>query len=118
MEQLLAGRLDAVLTYWTSVARLEARGMRALLPMAEVLRGLGFPEPLPMVGWTFSDAWAAATGRAPRERGTGRGRPARETGDTWPVPHETRFRGARHRGETGSPYTDPGQPDRPRPDRP
>lgn len=59
-EQLLAGRLDAVLTYWTSVARLEARGMQALLPMAEVLRQLGFPEPLPMVGWTFSEAWARA----------------------------------------------------------
>ncbi|MBX6740567.1 MAG: ABC transporter substrate-binding protein [Acetobacteraceae bacterium] len=59
-EQLLAGRLDAVLTYWTSVARLEARGMRALLPVAEVLRELGFPEPLPMVGWTFSEAWAAS----------------------------------------------------------
>lgn len=65
-EQLLAGRLDAVLTYWTSVARLEARGMRALLPMAGVLRGLGFPEPLPMVGWIFSDAWAAAQPEAPR----------------------------------------------------
>lgn len=59
-EQLAAGRLDAVLTYWPFVARLEARGFRTALPMAEALAGLGFPEPLPMVGWTFSARWAAA----------------------------------------------------------
>jgi NitT/TauT family transport system substrate-binding protein len=63
-EQLLAGRLDAVLTYWTSVARLEARGMRALLPVAAMLQRLGFPEPLPMVGWTFPDRWAEAAPEA------------------------------------------------------
>ena len=62
--QLVAGRLDAVLTYWPFVARLEARGMRSLLPVEEVLRALGFAEPLPMVGWTFSAGWAAANGPA------------------------------------------------------
>jgi NitT/TauT family transport system substrate-binding protein len=63
-EQLVAGRLDAVLTYWPFVARLEASGMRSVLPMEEVLRALGFAEPLPMVGWTFSAGWAAANGAA------------------------------------------------------
>jgi NitT/TauT family transport system substrate-binding protein len=63
-EQLAAGRLDAVLTYWPFVARLEARGMRGLLPMEEVLRALGLAEELPMVGWAFSAAWAAANGAA------------------------------------------------------
>jgi NitT/TauT family transport system substrate-binding protein len=59
-EQLAAGRLDAALVFWPFVARLEARGMRSLLPMQEVLRDLGFAEPLPMVGWTFSESWASA----------------------------------------------------------
>ena len=52
-EQLVAGRLDAVLTYWPFVARLEARGLRTALPMSRVLARLGFAESPPMLGWTF-----------------------------------------------------------------
>jgi NitT/TauT family transport system substrate-binding protein len=40
--------------------------MRAVLPIAEILRELGFPEPMPMVGWTFSAAWAEAEPEALR----------------------------------------------------
>ncbi|HEX3501518.1 MAG TPA: PhnD/SsuA/transferrin family substrate-binding protein [Stellaceae bacterium] len=57
-EQLAAGRLDAVLTYWQFAARLEARGARRLLGMGEAVRALGIAEPVPLVGYVLSTGWA------------------------------------------------------------
>jgi NitT/TauT family transport system substrate-binding protein len=57
-EQLTAGRLDAVLTYWQFAARLEARGARRLLGMGEAMRALGIAEPVPLVGYVLSAGWA------------------------------------------------------------
>jgi NitT/TauT family transport system substrate-binding protein len=57
-EQLAAGRLDALLTYWQFAARLEARGARRLLGMGEAVRALGIAEPVPLVGYVLSAAWA------------------------------------------------------------
>jgi NitT/TauT family transport system substrate-binding protein len=57
-EQLATGRLDAILTYWQFAARLEAGGARRLLGMDEVMRELGFADPVPLVGYVFSRAWA------------------------------------------------------------
>jgi NitT/TauT family transport system substrate-binding protein len=57
-EQLAAGRLDAVLTYWQFAARLEARGARRLLGMSEAMRALGIAEPVPLVGYVLSTGWA------------------------------------------------------------
>jgi NitT/TauT family transport system substrate-binding protein len=57
-EQLTAGRLDAVLTYWQFAARLEARGARRLLGMGEAMRALGIAEPVPLVGYVLSTGWA------------------------------------------------------------
>lgn len=57
-EQLTAGRLDAVLTYWQFAARLEARGARRLLGMSEAMRALGIAEPVPLVGYVLSADWA------------------------------------------------------------
>jgi len=59
-EQLAAGRLDAVLTYWQFAARLEAGGARRLIGMDEVMRALGVAEPVALVGYIVSDAWAAS----------------------------------------------------------
>jgi NitT/TauT family transport system substrate-binding protein len=59
-EQLAAGRLDAVLTYWQFAARLEASGARRLIGMDEVMRALGIAEPVPLVGYVVSEAWATA----------------------------------------------------------
>jgi NitT/TauT family transport system substrate-binding protein len=56
-EQLAAGRLDALLTYWPFAARLEARGARQLLGMDEVLHELGVERPVPMVGYVMSERW-------------------------------------------------------------
>jgi NitT/TauT family transport system substrate-binding protein len=57
-EQLAAGRLDALLTYWQFAARLEARGARRLLGMGDAMRALGITEPVPLVGYVLSAGWA------------------------------------------------------------
>ena len=58
-EQLTAGRLDAVLTYWPFAARAEAAGQRRVLAMEDAVEGLGIPPGVPFVGWVFSDSFAA-----------------------------------------------------------
>ena len=58
--ELLAGRLDAVLTYWQSVARLEAKGLRQVLSVSDALRALGIETKVPMVGYVVSAGWAKA----------------------------------------------------------
>ena len=84
-QQLAAGRLDAVLTYWPFAARGEAQGRRPLFDMADALAGVGAPRGLPMLGMVFSAAVGrtqpAGAGRLPergpsgagRARGVGRG---------------------------------------------
>ncbi|MDE2050489.1 MAG: ABC transporter substrate-binding protein [Gammaproteobacteria bacterium] len=57
-QELLAGRLDAVLTYWNFAAQLESRGMPAVLPMSDALRQLGFKAAIPLVGYVVSERWA------------------------------------------------------------
>ena len=63
-QELAAGRLDAVLTYWPFAARLEAQGMRRVLSMSEALEALGIASAVPMVGYVVSERWAAANGEA------------------------------------------------------
>ncbi len=57
-EELTAGRLDAVLTYWQFAARLEASGARRVIGMSEVMKALGIVEPVPLVGYVLSERWA------------------------------------------------------------
>jgi NitT/TauT family transport system substrate-binding protein len=59
-EELEAGRLDAVLTYWPFAAKLEARGMRAVLTIGDALAALGIARGMPLTGYVFSESWAAA----------------------------------------------------------
>ena len=65
-EQLAAGRLDAVLTYWPFAARAEAAGLRRVLAVEDAVLALGIPGGVPFVGWVFSDAFAARNGPAIR----------------------------------------------------
>ena len=58
-EELLAGRLDAVLTYWQFAARLEAGGARRVIGMSEVMSALGVTAPVPLVGYVLSERWAS-----------------------------------------------------------
>ena len=57
-EELKAGRLDAMLTFWPFVAKAEAAGMRAMLPMDAAVSALGISATVPVVGYVFSEKWA------------------------------------------------------------
>lgn len=63
-QELLAGRLDAVLTYWNFAAPLESRGLPAVLSISDALRQLGFKTALPLVGYVVSERWARQNPRA------------------------------------------------------
>jgi NitT/TauT family transport system substrate-binding protein len=63
-EKLVQGELDAVLTFWNFTARLEALGMVPLIEVQSVLPALGVPGRLPLIGYVFSDRFAAANGAA------------------------------------------------------
>ncbi len=57
-QQLLQGRLDAVLNYWHYAARLEAQGYKQLLNGGDILKGLGLSPPVPTLGYVFRERWA------------------------------------------------------------
>ena len=59
-EQALDGALDAVLNYWQFLARLEAKGFRPLMRIADAAEALGLDPDLPLIGFTFRDSFAAA----------------------------------------------------------
>ncbi|MBX5471233.1 MAG: ABC transporter substrate-binding protein [Acetobacteraceae bacterium] len=59
-QELAAGRLDAVLTFWPFAAKAEAHGMRRVLAVEEAVEGLGIKAAVPVVGYVFSEAWARA----------------------------------------------------------
>jgi NitT/TauT family transport system substrate-binding protein len=63
-QELLAGRLDAVLTYWNFAAPLQSRGLPSVLSMSDALRQLGFKSAIPLVGFVVSERWARANPRA------------------------------------------------------
>lgn len=63
-QELLAGRLDGVLTYWNFAAPLESRGLPAVLSISDALRQLGFKTTLPLVGYVVSERWARENPRA------------------------------------------------------
>lgn len=58
-EKVLAGELDAVLTYWNFAARLEARGFRTLVSPDEAARSFGVEGAVAMIGYVFDEAWAS-----------------------------------------------------------
>lgn len=55
---MLQGELPAVLNFWHFSARLRGAGMRELLSLDQILKGLGVEGELPMVGWVFREDWA------------------------------------------------------------
>lgn len=66
-QQLLQGRLDAVLNYWHYAAQLEARGYRRLLDGSDLLKGLGIEPTIPTLAYVFRERW----GRGHRDVLTG-----------------------------------------------
>lgn len=59
-QKIASGELDAVLNYWHFAARLEAQGMRPVIGVEELMRGLGGTATVPAVGYTFRQDWAEA----------------------------------------------------------
>jgi NitT/TauT family transport system substrate-binding protein len=58
-EQMNAGRLDALLTYWQFAAKAEAGGARRILSVEDAVSELGVGAGVPYIGYTFSEHWAA-----------------------------------------------------------
>ncbi len=59
-QQLIQGRIDAVLNYWHFAARLEAQGYQQILDGKALLTGLGIKEDVPTLGYVFKQSWATA----------------------------------------------------------
>ncbi|MDD2760078.1 MAG: ABC transporter substrate-binding protein [Methylomonas sp.] len=57
-QQLLGGRIDALLTYWHFAARLEAQGYKQLMSGEDITRALGVTETVPSLGYVFKQSWA------------------------------------------------------------
>ncbi len=57
-KKTLSGELDAVINFWHYLAKLEAKGMRKLISMDDVVRQLGFEDDTPMLGYIFRQPWA------------------------------------------------------------
>src|SRR5580704_17149483 len=55
-EKALQGETDATLTFWNFCARLEAKGMRRAVNMADVMKRLGATGPVAMIGYVFPGA--------------------------------------------------------------
>jgi NitT/TauT family transport system substrate-binding protein len=57
-EEIISGRLDALLTFWNFAAQLEARGFRKLIGVEDAARDLGIETQVPLLGYVFDEAWA------------------------------------------------------------
>ena len=56
---MLRGEIPAALNFWHYHARLRAGGMRELITVSDMLSALGIKRAPPLIGWVFSEAWAA-----------------------------------------------------------
>jgi NitT/TauT family transport system substrate-binding protein len=63
-QVMLRGEVPAVLNFWHYNARLKAAGMIELMPVSAMLPALGVKRTPPLLGWVFSEAWAAANPKA------------------------------------------------------
>jgi NitT/TauT family transport system substrate-binding protein len=57
-QQMKAGRLDALLTFWPFAAKAEAAGARRILAVEDAVAALGVRAGAPYIGYTFSQLWA------------------------------------------------------------
>lgn len=58
-QQILHGRLDAIINYWHFAARLEAKGYQQIINGEEILQQLGIKEQVPTLGYVFNRGWAS-----------------------------------------------------------
>ena len=57
-EQMIEGKLDAVLNFWHYNARLKAAGMNEIISVQSVLKELDLNHETPLLGWVFDKEWA------------------------------------------------------------
>lgn len=61
-EELRSGRIEAVLNYWTYVARLKGSGYREIIAVSEIMKDLGI-DPVPsLVGFVWKESYEAEHG--------------------------------------------------------
>lgn len=53
------GDLDAVINFWHYSARLKVLGFQPLISVDDALLELGIKRSIPVIGWVFSEQWAA-----------------------------------------------------------
>ena len=58
-ELVQRGKLDAVLNFWNFNARLKSKGFVPVISIGDILPALGLDADPPLLGWVFSDRWAA-----------------------------------------------------------
>ena len=66
-QQLLQGRVDAVINYWHYAARLEAQGYRQIIDGHGILGELGIPVKVPTLGYVFEAGWGETHRQALRQ---------------------------------------------------
>ena len=54
----LSGELDAVINFWHFLAKMEARGMRRIVDVADAAAELGLNPDTPLLGYAFRGDWA------------------------------------------------------------
>lgn len=57
-QQIIRGRVDAIINYWHFAARLEAKGYKQLISGKEILQQLGIKKQVPTLGYVFDREWA------------------------------------------------------------
>lgn len=58
-ELVQRGKLDAVLNFWNFNARLKPKGFVPVVSIRDILPALGLDAAPPLLGWVFSEHWAA-----------------------------------------------------------
>lgn len=58
----LSGELDAVINFWHFLAKMEAKGMRRIVDVADAAAELGLDPETPLLGYAFRGDWARDNG--------------------------------------------------------
>ena len=58
----LSGELDAVVNFWHFLAKMEAKGMRRIVDVADAAAELGLDPETPLLGYAFRADWARDNG--------------------------------------------------------
>lgn len=58
MQKGLSGELDAVINFWHFMAKMEAKGMRRIVDVADAAAELGMNPDTPLLGYVFHGEWA------------------------------------------------------------